>query len=97
MKFLAFILASAISWGGVVLFTWLISLCFGFQFTVLIATGVWLVLLLVWWFLKKATDRRITTIKSSGVKRARCLSSSAEWDRRSRWSPNLTFMYLPSP
>ena len=43
----AFIVAFtvALSWAVVAFFTWLITFCFGLQFTPLLATGVWLVIL----------------------------------------------------
>lgn len=44
---LLFILAAALSWVFVVLIIWLLSLCFGFDFSLLIATGIWLVWLLL--------------------------------------------------
>lgn len=45
---LAFIIAvvGALSWAFVAFFAWLITLCFGLQFTFLFATGVWLVIVL---------------------------------------------------
>lgn len=59
VAFLTFALVIAVlfvaafaSWGICALFVWLISLCFGFEFTWLVATGVWLALLLVSIFLK---------------------------------------------
>lgn len=45
-------LVAAASWGICAVFVWLISLCFGFEFTWLIATGVWLSLMLASTFLK---------------------------------------------
>ena len=55
---LAFIIAltGALSWAFVAFFVWLITLCFGLQFTFLFATGVWLVILfaaLVYDFISK--------------------------------------------
>lgn len=41
------IVVAAISWVATAFMVWLISLCFGFNFTLLVATGVWLSLLLL--------------------------------------------------
>lgn len=46
--FLAVILY-AISWGLFVGIVWLICLCFGKEFSLLVATGIWLVILLIRW------------------------------------------------
>lgn len=37
----------AFSWAIVAALVWLISMCFGFEFSLLLATGVWLVAMLV--------------------------------------------------
>jgi hypothetical protein len=56
MKILAIcvltILLAAISWGATVGIIYLITLCFGLEFSFLTATGVWLVLTLLSAFLK---------------------------------------------
>ncbi len=43
------------SWAGVVIMTYLISLCFDFTFTLKIGTGVWLTLLMLNLSLKIST------------------------------------------
>ena len=48
----AVMLALAASYGICALFVWLISLCFGFEFTWKIAAGVWLALTLLSLFVK---------------------------------------------
>lgn len=56
MKILAIcvltILLAAISWGVTVGIIYLITLCFGLEFSLLMATGIWLVLTLVGSFFK---------------------------------------------
>lgn len=47
IKALAILLGLAVAWGIVVLMVWLICLCFGWKFTWLMATGVWLIVLLI--------------------------------------------------
>lgn len=37
----------SVSWAIVCFVVWLISLCFGFHYTLLIGTGVWLVIILL--------------------------------------------------
>ena len=37
----------AISWGGTCLLVWLITLCFGWEFSFAVATGVWLLIILL--------------------------------------------------
>lgn len=53
---LANILVLAISWGLINLLVWLASLCFGFEFTFLIGTGVWLVGLILRWIFSAANN-----------------------------------------
>lgn len=43
----------AISWVFTAFMVWLISLCFGFNFSLLVATGVWLSLLLLSGFMNR--------------------------------------------
>lgn len=40
-------LVLAISWGGTCLLVWLIALCFGWEFCFAVATGVWLLIILL--------------------------------------------------
>ncbi len=40
-------LVLAISWGGTCLLVWLITLCFGWEFSFAVATGVWLLIILL--------------------------------------------------
>lgn len=40
------ILAFGLSWGVVCFITWLITLCFGWEFSLLYGTGVWLIAIL---------------------------------------------------
>ena len=47
IKALAILLGLAVGWGIDVLIVWLICLCFGWKFTWLMATGVWLICLLI--------------------------------------------------
>lgn len=47
IKALAILLGLAVGWGIVVLMVWLICLCFGWEFTWAMATGVWLIVLLI--------------------------------------------------
>ena len=42
-----FILAIALSWGITSAIVWLITLCFGLEFNLLYATGIWLMLSLL--------------------------------------------------
>ena len=42
-----FLLVVALSWGFTSVTVWLITLCFGLEFNLLYATGVWLILLLL--------------------------------------------------
>lgn len=44
---LLLILALAASWGFTAFIVWLITLCFGWEFNFLYATGVWLILWLL--------------------------------------------------
>lgn len=41
------ILILAISWAGTCLLVWLITLCFGLEFSFAIATGIWLLIILL--------------------------------------------------
>ena len=41
------IVVAALSWGACVGLTYLICLCFGLKFSLLIATGIWLVILFI--------------------------------------------------
>lgn len=41
------ILILAVSWGCTCLLVWLITLCFDIEFSLLMATGVWLVIILL--------------------------------------------------
>ena len=50
---LLFILGYVISWGITIGTIWLISLCFSWEFDLLIATGIWLILCLIWGFIPK--------------------------------------------
>ena len=56
MKILGFlllvVLANVLSWGITVGIIYLITLCFGLEFSLLMATGIWLVLTLVGSFFK---------------------------------------------
>ena len=56
MKFLVvivfFALCMCISWGLTVAVVKLITLCFGLEFSLSIATGIWLIECLVHWFIK---------------------------------------------
>lgn len=45
----AYIITMALSWGVTVGIIKLITLCFGWEFSLLVATGVWLALLLIKW------------------------------------------------
>lgn len=45
----AFVIGTALSWGASVGIIKLITLCFGWEFSLLVATGVWLALLLIKW------------------------------------------------
>lgn len=47
MTCLVTVFVIALSWGIVCLLWWLISLCFGFGFSWLTATGVWLAAMLI--------------------------------------------------
>jgi hypothetical protein len=42
------------SWGAMVGIVYLLSLCFGFQFNLLIATGVWLIVLVLRYIISAA-------------------------------------------
>lgn len=44
---LLLIIALAVSWGFTAFIVWLITLCFGWEFNFLYATGVWLILWLL--------------------------------------------------
>ena len=47
--FVALVIAYALSWGVTVGIIKLITICFGWEFSLLVATGVWLILLLIKW------------------------------------------------
>ena len=47
IKLIIFLLLCAISWSITCGVIYLISLCFGFEFSWLIATGIWLVMILI--------------------------------------------------
>lgn len=46
-KFILFILLTAISWAITCGMVYLISLCFGFAYNLSVATGIWLVLIII--------------------------------------------------
>jgi hypothetical protein len=48
-----------ISWGAVVLVSWLITLCFGLEWNLLIGTGVWLCCALIRFSVGAADDRKL--------------------------------------
>lgn len=50
---LLFVVGYALSWAATVGIIYLICLCFSLEFSILTATGIWLVLCLVWWFFGK--------------------------------------------
>ena len=50
---LLFIVGYSLSWAITVGFIYLICLCFALNFSIKIATGIWLVLWLLWLFFKK--------------------------------------------
>lgn len=50
---LLFIVGYALSWATTVGLVYLVCLCFALKFSLLKATGIWLVLCLLWWFFGK--------------------------------------------
>ena len=50
---LLFIVGYALSWAITTGMIYLICLCFSLEFSILTATGIWLVLCLLYWFFKK--------------------------------------------
>lgn len=58
MAFLIILLALALSWGMTIGIIALICLCFGLTFSLLKATGIWLILVLIGSFLKPTSSSK---------------------------------------
>lgn len=50
------IFIAAVSWAIVNFLVWLICLCFGLSYSLLIGTGVWLVIILIRWIFSAASN-----------------------------------------
>ncbi|WP_028026165.1 hypothetical protein [Adlercreutzia mucosicola] len=51
-------LVLGMSWGAVLLISWLITLCFGLEWSLLIGTGVWLCCMLIRFSVGAADDKK---------------------------------------